>query len=96
MELPSFPDLGRSQRCGLANKELRDLADEALLHNIVNRKRLKSFAGNASSFASILFLPPFNLGCHLFRPHRWYSSKLCLGKAVRGGNQVGPSFPEQC
>ena len=37
-------------------KELRDLADEALLHNLVSKKWLKSFAGKASSFASILIL----------------------------------------
>ena len=41
-------------------KELRDLADEALLHNLVSKKWLKSFAGKASSFASILcFWRPF-------------------------------------
>ena len=32
-------------------KELRDLADEALLHNLVSRKLLESFAIEASSFA---------------------------------------------
>ena len=41
-------------------KELRDLAEEALLHNLVSKKWLKSFAGKASSFASILiFWRPF-------------------------------------
>ena len=41
-------------------KELRDLADEASLHNLVSKKWLKSFAGKASSFASILiFWRPF-------------------------------------
>ena len=41
-------------------KELHDLADEALLHNLVSKKWLKSFAGKASSFASILiFWRPF-------------------------------------
>ena len=41
-------------------KELRDLADEALLHNLVSKKWLKSFAGKTSSFASILiFWRPF-------------------------------------
>ena len=53
-------------------KELRDLADEALLHNLVSKKWLKSFAGKASSFASILiFWRPFLRsiwGRHLRRP----------------------------
>ena len=41
-------------------KELRDLADEALLRNLVTKKWLRSFAGKASSFASILiFWRPF-------------------------------------
>ena len=53
-------------------KELRDLAEEALLHNLVSKKWLKSFAGKASSFASILFFwrpfLPLNLDRHLCRP----------------------------
>ena len=41
-------------------KELRDLADEALVRNLVTKKWLRSFAGKASSFASILiFWRPF-------------------------------------
>ena len=35
-------------------KQLRDLTDGALLHNLVSKNWLKSFAGKASSFASIL------------------------------------------
>ena len=41
-------------------KELRDLAEEALVRNLVTKKWLRSFAGKASSFASILiFWRPF-------------------------------------
>ena len=81
-------------------KELRDLAEEALLHNLVSKKWLKSFAGKASSFASILiFWRPFLhsiWAATCGRPQRWHSSKLCMGKAVCGGGQVDPCILERC
>ena len=50
-------------------KKLRDLADEALLRNVVSRKWLKSFAGKGVDSRLLETLPPFDLGCHLRRPH---------------------------
>ena len=67
-------------------KELRDWADEALLHKIVSSKCLKSFAGKASSFASIL----------IFSSPAMAHLEVVFGTAVCCGNQVGPRILERC
>ena len=80
-------------------KELRDLADEALLHNLVSKKWLKSFAGKASSFASILiFWRPFlhSIWAAICAVPSDGTSKLCVGKAICGGGEVDPCILERC
>ena len=60
--------------------ELRGLVEEALMVNVVSRKWLKSFAGKASSFASVLVF--------------WRPFLQCLWSAIYAAPSAG--VPKHC